>query len=278
MQTEEVRAASSAARTRYAYFRSLLRSLPRGFDGPSVGRGVEGAFDLEIAAFNARYVSSIQIGERCAAVHESWFSRCERRFHGTFTKLRALEPVEFRKILILDLDMIVIKAREIDNMCMGETACFRGIRDSYVGSPRRLDAQLYHEGRVVGSTKAGVMLLTPCEHDFTQMQHELSMDYFSRFYREWKNIPFEFTVAHGERRIQQWHVQDTLTAKTRKLSASGAMLTALCIYTCVRALASSPCGRDATRTAAVRVLLGISRGPMSVQMYGYIDRSEAARS
>ena len=42
-----------------------LRSLARGFDGPSVGRGVEGAFDLEIATFNARNVSSIQIGERC---------------------------------------------------------------------------------------------------------------------------------------------------------------------------------------------------------------------
>ena len=46
---------------------------------------------------------------------------------------------------------------------------------------------------------------------------------------------------------------------------------------CVRALAYSPCGRDATRTAAVRVPLGISRGPMTVQMYGYVDRSEAAR-
>ena len=76
------------------------------------------------------------------------------------------------------------------------------------------------------------------------------------------------TVAHGERRIQEWHVQHTLTAKTRKLSASGAMLTALCIYTCVRALAYSPCGRDATRTAAVRVLLAISRGPM---IYTYVD-------
>ena len=138
-------------------------------------------------------------------MYESWLSWCARRFRGKFTKLRALELVEFRKRLILDLGIIVIKARGIDNMFMGETlaACFRGNRDSYVESPRRFDAQPYHEGGMIAGIEAGVMLLTPSEHDFTRMQHDYSLetaeatfgpeqDYLFRFYREWKNIPVEF--------------------------------------------------------------------------------------
>ena len=67
--------------------------------------------------------------------HESWFGRCERRFRGTFTKLRALELVEFRKIMIMDLDMIVTKVRDLDSLFGYETpaACFRGNRENRVG-------------------------------------------------------------------------------------------------------------------------------------------------
>ena len=75
--------------------------------------------------------------------HESWFGRCESRFRGTFTKLRALELVEFRENMIMDLDMIVTKVRCVENLFMSETpaACFRGDRKSYIAAPQQFDAQ-----------------------------------------------------------------------------------------------------------------------------------------
>ena len=78
--------------------------------------------------------------------HESWFRRCERRFRGTCTKLRTLELVEVRKNMIMDLDMIVRKVRDLDSLFGYETpaACFRGNRENRIGVPRQFDAQPVH--------------------------------------------------------------------------------------------------------------------------------------
>ena len=111
-------------------------------------------------------------------MYESWLSWCAREFRGKFTKLRALELVEFRNRLILDLGIIVIRATGIEKKFMGETlaACFRANRDSCVNSPRRFDAQPYQEGGMIARIDAGVMLLTPSEHDFTRMQHDYALE------------------------------------------------------------------------------------------------------
>ena len=138
-------------------------------------------------------------------VHESWFSRCERRFRGTFTKLRAVELVEFRKVMIMDLDMIVLKVRDIDSLFGYETpaACHRGNREERVAWPRQFDAQPIQNGRMIGGINAGLMLIKPSKSDFSQMERELAVattqatsgpeqDYLSRFYPQWLRIPVEY--------------------------------------------------------------------------------------
>ena len=35
--------------------------------------------------------------------HDSWLTRCESRFRGTFNKLRAIEMTMFRKVIVKDL-------------------------------------------------------------------------------------------------------------------------------------------------------------------------------
>ena len=91
------------------------------------------------------------------SAHESWFERCESRFRGTFTKLRALELVEFRKIIIMDLDMIVQDVQGVENLFQSETpaACFRGNQKSCIAAPRGFGAQPIRRGRVIGGINAG---------------------------------------------------------------------------------------------------------------------------
>ena len=107
--------------------------------------------------------------------------------------------------MIMDLDMIVRKVRDLDSLFGYETpaACLRGNRENRIGVPRQFDAQPIHEGRMIGGINAGLMILSPSKSDFARMKCELALetaeptfgpeqDFLSRFYPEWKKIPLEF--------------------------------------------------------------------------------------
>ena len=67
-------------------------------------------------------------------VHEHVLSKCKERFKYVFTKLRVMELIEFRRVILLDADMMV-KGGTVDEMFDLEvpTALFRGRRDHAPG-------------------------------------------------------------------------------------------------------------------------------------------------
>ena len=107
----------------------------------------------------------------------------EARSRNTFTKLRAMEWVEFRKILIMDLGMIVKKVKDVDSLFGFQTPA----------------AVYSHELCAISS---GLMLLMPSKAIFAFMERELLdggerpcgslQDYLSQFYPAWEEIPFEY--------------------------------------------------------------------------------------
>ena len=154
--------------------------------------------------------------------HQTWFGRCETRFQGTFTKLRALELIEFRKVVIMDLDMIVRDVKRVAKLFNYETpaACFRGNGKRSVAQPRCFGSQPIRGGRMIGGINAGLMILTPSKTDFEFMINELKkenpeptcgpeQDYLSRFYPEWISLPLEFNfqlhqLGHLAKQVKSW--------------------------------------------------------------------------
>jgi len=136
------------------------------------------------------------------------------RFAHVFTKLRALELVEFHKVLVLDTDLVI--RRCIDDLfeLRSPAAMKRG--DSYeYRHGERIDGSHFFSGaesqgyrwHQVGGINAGVMLLKPDIQVFRQMLKEINdqyhpshiaghgpeQDYLSRFYgNEWTHISCEY--------------------------------------------------------------------------------------
>ena len=99
-------------------------------------------------------------------------TRCEDRFCGTFTKMRALQLTMFEKIVVLDLDMIVLK--NCDDIFAwpapaavhrGNSGAIPGLRDSKTMFDR--------DGERRGGINAGVMLLKPDQQVFRRAEKEL---------------------------------------------------------------------------------------------------------
>ncbi|CAJ1360607.1 unnamed protein product [Effrenium voratum] len=149
----------------------------------------------------------------------------ESRFSNVFTKLRALEQTDFEKVLVMDIDLLVVS--NIDDLfeLPAPAAMKRGMNrgrwpykhgddlDGGTFFSGREPGQLHSWGQGTG-INAGVMLLAPSAPDFAQMQEELlepyhpahargngpEQDYLSRFYadRPWRHISVEnnFQVHH----------------------------------------------------------------------------------
>ena len=95
------------------------------------------------------------------------------------TKLRALELVEFRKVLIMDISMVVRKARSVDNLFAYETPA-------------------------AARNNAGLLLLRQSRSKFSSVVNELTRqiargpcgplkEYLNRIYPEWNEIPWAFS-------------------------------------------------------------------------------------
>lgn len=143
----------------------------------------------------------------------------ESRFFKVFTKLRALEQTDFEKVLVMDIDLLVLS--NIDDLFQfpAPAGMKRGMnkgRWPYKHGDD-IDGNTFFGGRNPGSAhswgqgtgiNAGVMLLEPNAAEFQIMQEELlepyhpahvrgngpEQDYLSRFWadRPWRHISVEY--------------------------------------------------------------------------------------
>lgn len=108
-------------------------------------------------------------------VHPSRISKCEQRFKGVFTKLRAWDLTDFAKVVLLDLDILVRK--NIDDFFSIETpaAVCRGHDHEDAPGSVRDGAHLFDRDgqRGKGGINAGVMILRPSSSEYTRMKLRL---------------------------------------------------------------------------------------------------------
>ena len=147
---------------------------------------------LEKAGWKLKYVEYI---DATAAL----FSTKEGRFEGVFTKLHALDLVEYDKVLMLDIDLAIIHCPDELFQLQAPAALRRGIHHHDHGAlidGRRWFAGEEHHWVQCGGINAGVMLLEPNAKLFKQAQQETlcpwhpshipgngpEQDYLSRFY------------------------------------------------------------------------------------------------
>eukprot|EP00931_Biecheleriopsis_adriatica_P048883 TRINITY_DN28247_c0_g1_i1.p1 TRINITY_DN28247_c0_g1~~TRINITY_DN28247_c0_g1_i1.p1 ORF type:complete len:825 (-),score=156.60 TRINITY_DN28247_c0_g1_i1:6-2159(-) len=149
----------------------------------------------------------------------------ESRFQKVFTKLRALKLVEFEKVMVMDIDLLVMS--NIDDLfdlpapAAMKRGMNRGKRQYKHGD--EIDGSTFFAGLKPGDEhswgqgtgiNAGVMVLEPNEEDHRVMEEELlelnhpghvrgngpEQDYLSRFYadRPWRHISVinNFQVHH----------------------------------------------------------------------------------
>ncbi|CAJ1379682.1 unnamed protein product [Effrenium voratum] len=115
-------------------------------------------------------------------------SGCHRRFHGVFTKLRVFELEEYRKVVLLDLDLLVRSNCEELFSFQAPTALQRGNGEWDLGRPRWAHSFLDRDSlRQKGGVNVGVVILEPSLQTFQQMQEKLLMP--DRRFREATTMP-----------------------------------------------------------------------------------------
>ncbi|CAK9051896.1 unnamed protein product [Durusdinium trenchii] len=157
----------------------------------------------------------------------------ESRFFKVFTKLRALEQVDFEKVLVMDIDLLVLSSVDKLFELPAPAALKRGMNRGKWPYKHGddIDGTTFFSGSEPDKThswgqgtgiNAGVMLLAPNMADFLQMQAELrepwhpghvrgngpEQDYLSRFFadRPWRHISVEnnFQVHHMFNALHPW--------------------------------------------------------------------------
>lgn len=138
-------------------------------------------------------------------VHETQTAQAESRFQFVFSKLRALELYQYKKVVVLDLDLLV--QRDISHMfCFGAPmAVFRGNGDWAAGQPRNPDSFFNRTGDLTGGINAGVMILEPNADDFTAIKAQIQahymggarrgpeQDFLTQYYlSDWTMLPLEY--------------------------------------------------------------------------------------
>lgn len=143
-------------------------------------------------------------------VNNNIFSDENTRFINVFTKLRCFELVHYDKILLMDLDMLVINS--IDHLfdLDAPAAC---IKHHSVDYGEKIDSQLICDNRnnkLVGSINAGLMLLTPDLVEWHKIMQDIKeneslhkfkypeQDYLSlRYCKRWTSITFNYNFQFG---------------------------------------------------------------------------------
>lgn len=132
----------------------------------------------------------------------------DTRFRDVFTKLQALSLVQYDKIILLDLDMIV--ARNIDHLfkLRPPSACLKRF---YVPYGKLIPKHMIcRNDQLVGSINAGLMLLEPDQDELESIKKEVlenkelrkyrypEQDYLSlRYCGDWTSITFNYNFQFG---------------------------------------------------------------------------------
>jgi len=164
-------------------------------------------------------------------VDESRLKGVDARFQNVFTKIRCWEQVQFTKICIMDLDIVV--TRNIDEIFafQAPAALFRGNASSTIGEHRD-SATLYSKqtGEQQGGINAGVMLIEPNLDEFNNMAGLLrnkgrataapEQDFLSlQFHDRWQRLPVKYNwQPHQLKFIQMRGLEDTERQKTEEIA------------------------------------------------------------
>ncbi|AQN68077.1 putative glycosyltransferase [Saudi moumouvirus] len=141
-------------------------------------------------------------------VNSNIFLEQETRFRDVFTKLACLNLVQYQKIILLDLDMIV--AKNIDHLFKlnPPAACLKKYHISY---GKKIPSKMICDGnKLVGSINAGLMLLHPDKKEWISIQNDImnnnqinkykypEQDYLSlRYCDKWTSITFNYNFQFG---------------------------------------------------------------------------------
>lgn len=132
----------------------------------------------------------------------------DNRFIEVFTKLRCLGMVQYQKVLLLDLDMIV--SQNIDHLFSLDppAACIR--RYDYPYGLKIPAKYICANGKLVGGINAGLMLLEPNLVEWDDIQKDIQdnpklhkfknpeQDYLSlRYCSGWTSITFNYNFQFG---------------------------------------------------------------------------------
>jgi len=150
-------------------------------------------------------------------VSSNIFSEQNTRFRDVFTKLECLSLIQYEKIILLDLDMII--ARNIDHLfkLRAPAAC---IKKYYVPYGKIIPkSMICHDNKLVGSINAGLMLLEPDIEEWENIKSDIAQDqqihqykypeqdYLSlRYCGRWTSITFNYNFQFGlTHRVKKCH-------------------------------------------------------------------------
>lgn len=132
----------------------------------------------------------------------------ETRFRDVFTKLQVLSLIEYDKIILFDLDMIVFKNLDHVFKLKAPAAVIKK-RDLQYGE-RMPKWMICKEGKMVGSVNAGLMLLKPDLKELDQIKQDVienksllkfrypEQDYLSlRYCGNWYSLTFQYNYQFG---------------------------------------------------------------------------------
>lgn len=136
------------------------------------------------------------------------FAEETTRFRDVFTKLEALSLIQYDKIILLDLDMIICKNMDHLFKLAPPAACLKKYNPAYgVIIPSEM---ICSNSRLVGSINAGLMLLKPDATELSAIKTDImenksimkfrypEQDYLSlRYCSKWTSITFGYNFQFG---------------------------------------------------------------------------------
>jgi len=129
------------------------------------------------------------------------------RFKDIFTKLQCLTLTQYEKIIMLDIDMLVIKNMDHLFELDVPAACLR--REDYPHNKKISKELIIKNNKLIGGINAGLMLLEPNKDEYDRIINDLinlkdtefinpEQDYLSkRYVSKWTNISFLYNFQFG---------------------------------------------------------------------------------
>lgn len=139
----------------------------------------------------------------------------DNRFEHVFTKLRALEFVQYSKVMLIDIDMFVLKNMDHLFELNAPAASSRSIELEHGAKIDPKSIYIDNTKRVVGSINAGLMLLEPNKKELDRIIKQINskmtyvlknpeQDYLSYEYRDrWTNLSFSYNCQFSMRGMEE---------------------------------------------------------------------------